>query len=347
MMTTFNDEISAAASSAMANVVQVLAKHYGFNYLEAMRMLGDDSIKPNKMSTDKEKRIPEPVEQPEEVVVPKEDEKKEIDPKSTSSVQVMKEADAKKNKKSSASYVKPKFPLPWTGEVIEGWCEALRPNGGLLSQCTQCPKKDGLCGTCFKQQQTNGKPKCGTVMDRLAADKDGITYKNPETGKEPICYGIYLSKQNITQEDAIAEGEKFGITIPDKEFVVPTKRKGRPPSTKPKTKGEDLLQEMIAKAVSAVSSSSESEEEEKPNDTVIAPNNTDEENDADIYNAETEDEQDVCPAVLFTHNGVKYIREISTNILYHPETEEAIGVWNESSKTITNCEVASSDEDDE
>ena len=340
MITAFNDEISAAASSAMANVVQVLAKHYGFNYLEAMRMLGDDNIKPNKMSTDKEKRIPEPVEQPKkEVVVPKEDEKKEIDPKSTPSVQV-----TKKNKKSNASYVKPNFPLPWTGVIVDGWCQALRPNGGLLSQCTQCPKKDGLCGTCFKQQQTNGKPKCGTVMDRLTADKDGITYKNPETGKEPICYGVYMSKQNISKTDALAEAEKFGITLQDKDFVVPTKRKGRPPSTKPKTKGEDLLQEMIAKAVSAVSSSSESDEETK-NDIVTTINNN------DVYNAETdceeeEDEDDQIQVKVFVHNGRKFLRELATNILYDPVSEEAIGVWNEATNTITECENVSSDEED-
>ena len=259
-----------------------------------------------------------------------------------------KKTNTKKGDKNG-KYTKPKFPLPWTGDVVESWCQALRPNAGMLSQCTQAQKTNGLCGTCFNQQQILGKPKCGSVKDRIEADTSGITYKNPETGKEPIRFGIYMAKQGISREDADAEAAKFGITIPESEYVVPTKRKGRPPKAPPSTKGEDSLSQIITNALATtVSSSSESEEEketDKKSNTVESVKNNEE---VSVYDAETDVDEPDSPAtqvVKFTHNNTEYLRDPDTEILYDPVTHNAVGVWDEETQTIKQCELFSEDEE--
>jgi hypothetical protein len=240
-----------------------------------------------------------------------------------------------------------------------------------------------LCATCFKQFQTDGKTKCGTVDDRLAADAEGRVYKNPETGKASALYGAVLKKLKVSREDAEEEAAKFGITIPEEQFEVPRAKKGRPPSTKPKTKGEDMLNEMIAKAVAAVSSTEESESETEqsapkspvvkqtpeppvestpePMPALVEAGDVFEEetvsnsevkkssNSAEAdYDAETEDDDDgEIKVERFEHDGIKYLRDVALNILYDEKTQEAVGVWDPATKTINPCDPESSDEEDD
>ena len=354
MMNAFTTAITDAAQRELGDVVQRLAKHYGFNYLEAMRMLDSDEVSPVKNATPlkihEKPNTPEPVVEekpktPEPVVEEK--------PKT-------KTTKKKKAKKTSdkPKYVKPKHPLPWTGKVVDTWCMGLRPNHGMLSQCTQGQKTDGLCTTCFNQKQTNGKTKCGTVQDRIAADDAGIVYKNPETGKVPVKLGAVLTKMKITKEDAIAEAAKFGIEIPDSEFENVKKAKGRPPSERPKNKDEDKLDALIAKAVSAVSSTSESESETEnkvqekedlppPLEEVKEPTPEKVAEPHPDYDADTDyedDEEDAVKVMPFEHDGVKYYRD-ANNILYDTTTQDAIGVWNPETSTITPCSPVTDEED--
>ena len=382
MMNAFTTAIAEAAQRELADVVQRLAKQYKFNYLEAMRMLNDDDIVPVKNATPtkpllvKEKtpepvkeKTPEPVKEktPEPVKekTPEPVKEKTPEPVKEKTPEPVKEKTPEPVKKATnkvkkVKYVKPKHPLPWTGKVVDTWCQGLRPNHGLLSQCTQAPKSDGLCTTCFKQMQTNGKTKCGTVKERIAADNAGIVYKNPETGKPPVKFGSVLTKLKTTKEDALSEAAKFDIIIPESEFDNVKKPKGRPPSERPKNKGEDKLDAMIAKAVSAVSSTEESESEhEKPQspkkETPPPPLENVEDGDSpsvvetkcSVYDAETEDEdeEEATQVHPFEHEGVKYLRDPENNILYDVNTHDAIGVWNSDSKTITPCSPATDDED--
>ena len=61
MMRTFTNAITDAAQRELADVVQRLAKHYGFNYIEAMRIL-DDGDFTVKNATPVKKPAPLPVE---------------------------------------------------------------------------------------------------------------------------------------------------------------------------------------------------------------------------------------------------------------------------------------------
>lgn len=361
MMNAFTTAITEAAQRELGDVVQRLAKRYNFNYLEAMRMLDNDEISPTKNATPlkmtEKPNTPEPVVEdkpktPEPVV---EEKSKTTEPvvEEKSKPKTSKKKETKKVS-DKPKYVKPKHPLPWTGKAVDTWCSGLRPNHGMLSQCTQAPKTDGLCLTCFKQMQTNGKTKCGTVQDRIAADDAGIIYKNPETGKAAVKIGAVLSKMKITKEDAVAEAAKFGIEIPDSDFDTVKKTKGRPPSERPKNKGEDKLDAMIAKAVSAVSSTSESESdsENKVQETEDVPPPLEEVEEpapesVSVYDAETDDdndEEDAVQVMPFEHDGVKYYRD-TNNILYDTTTQDAVGVWNAETNTITPCSPVTDEED--
>ena len=178
------------------------------------------------------------------------------------------EMGTKMRKESKGRHKKPSVPLPWTGVVVECWCRGLRPNHGLISQCTQEAKSDGLCGTCLKQSHAKGKPKCGTVDLRMTADEKGEIYKNPETGKPAVKYGTVMAKLNIDRKTAETEAAKLGITIPESEFEVEIKKQGRPrKEAKPTvvTSGDDVLANLVKQAVASSASgtptSSDSENE--------------------------------------------------------------------------------------
>ena len=126
------------------------------------------------------------------------------------------------------SMSKPKKPraiqLPWCGMVIPQCCQALKVNKGLHSQCLN-DKEDGgkFCKRCQKDADKNGGvPKNGTAQER-ADNPDYVDAK----GKAPVNYGNYMKKEGITREAAEAEAAKYGVTIPEEQFVVVQTKKGR------------------------------------------------------------------------------------------------------------------------
>jgi hypothetical protein len=133
---------------------------------------------------------------------------------------------------------KPSIPLPFdpnqTVTAEQGGCQGLRSNHGLYTQCqnklTSKDMKNDIiyCSVCLKQASKNshGKPNAGTVTDRLAC-KDVMNYTAPD-GKRVSSYGKVCQTLNIDQDKAVAEAYKFGIVIPDEQWVVKSKnwRKG-------------------------------------------------------------------------------------------------------------------------
>ena len=121
--------------------------------------------------------------------------------------------------------VQPTIPLPFTGVVKEDWCRGIRLNHGLMSQCTMgCVGEGEFCTTCQRQADKNGNglPTYGHIVGR---EKDG--WRTPG-GKQPTNYGNVMEKLNITREKAIAEAEKFGLTIPEEQFEKKAAQRGRP-----------------------------------------------------------------------------------------------------------------------
>ena len=123
----------------------------------------------------------------------------------------------------------PAFPLPWTGSPVEGWCNGLRLNHGLHSQCCMVPLDGGdYCKTCQGQADKNasGKPTYGCVADRMSCEL--LEYRDPKGGKATVPFANVMSKLSITREAAEAEAEKFGLSIPEEHFVEKSAKRGRP-----------------------------------------------------------------------------------------------------------------------
>ena len=130
---------------------------------------------------------------------------------------------AKKSRAVKSKRVVPKIIVPFCGVVEEDWCKAVRYNRGLFTQCTNaCKSGSKFCTTCLKNVSVDNIPQYGLIEER---GNEGWTDPN---GKVPVKYGNIMSKIGVTKEEAIAEAEKLGWTIPEDQFEVVKARKGRP-----------------------------------------------------------------------------------------------------------------------
>jgi hypothetical protein len=181
--------------------------------------------------------------------------------------------------------VKPKkmvsaFPLPFNGEQNEMFCQALRQNNGLYTQCQASKKEGNFCKSC--QQLANkseaGMPEYGTISQRLACDP--FNYTDPK-GRKPTAYTKVMKKYKLTEEQVVEEASKFGITINPAHFVAPeeTKRgrpaaepkeakepkgsKGRPKKTTKVVQIDDDDEDLFASLVASAQSNEEDDKEAK------------------------------------------------------------------------------------
>jgi len=153
-----------------------------------------------------------------------------------------KKANADKKEKDAAaangsrksSKTGPAFPLPFIGIVKAEWCQGIRTNHGLFTQCTQ-PKPTGddahYCPTCSKQADANasGKPTYGNINDRMAALEAGTEWRDPKDNKAVSHYANVATKLKIDLEAAKAECfNVFGIYMPADLLEVKVAQRGRP-----------------------------------------------------------------------------------------------------------------------
>jgi Skp family chaperone for outer membrane proteins len=125
---------------------------------------------------------------------------------------------------------KPKCPLPYSGEVNEMCCRALRQNKGLYTQCQMARKSGDYCKQCSASAEKNsGTPEYGTIDQRRATDI--YSYVDPK-GRKPVSFVKVLKKLKLNEEDVKAEASKFGITIDAGHFVVAETKRGRPAQEK-------------------------------------------------------------------------------------------------------------------
>ena len=120
---------------------------------------------------------------------------------------------------------KPEIDLPFCGQKMEGFCNAIKKSGGLYNQCNK-PTKKTYCTICQKQADKNStnKPNLGDISDRI---EQGDNWCDP-TGKKPVKYAKVMAKQNITKETAIEVAARYGLTISESEFALDNVKKGRP-----------------------------------------------------------------------------------------------------------------------
>jgi vacuolar-type H+-ATPase subunit E/Vma4 len=130
---------------------------------------------------------------------------------------------------------KPKFPLPFSGEVLDGYCQAIVFHGGLFSQCLKDPKSDSnsrLCNACENQAKKNKKsdevgflyPPLGFITERIDRGED---WADPK-GRRPIPFTKVMKLKEITQEDVIAEVSALGMNFDTNHFIEPdVEKRGR------------------------------------------------------------------------------------------------------------------------
>ena len=117
----------------------------------------------------------------------------------------------------------PGVALPYCGAGPEEWCEGIRLNHRLFTQCTMLKMVGGVyCKTCQNQSSKNGLPTYGTIQTRGTEN-----WSSPQ-GKQPVNYGNVMVKLNIPRERAISEAAKFGWEIKSEQFESHAVKKGRP-----------------------------------------------------------------------------------------------------------------------
>jgi len=124
---------------------------------------------------------------------------------------------------------KPSMVLPFCGVVEASWCQAVRKNHGLYTQCTKS-KKDGsdYCSTCLKQSENSStdKPPYGDIRDRASV---GLEYRDPK-GNRTVPYANVAKKLNLDLEKAKEVAGSMGWSIPEEQFVERKVQRGRPKS---------------------------------------------------------------------------------------------------------------------
>ena len=217
----------------------------------------------------------------------------------------VKEPKEKKVKEKKEKKEGPKMVLPFCGRVVTEWCEGVKLNHGLYSQCVseKGVSEEKYCKSCKKQAEANesSKPTLGDINERML--KSSAEYR-AEKGKKCVVYAVVMKKLKITKEDAEAEALKFGLEIPAEEFEMPKSQRGRPKkvsesdsvssgSTEGEKKGrgrpkknktvaenqtdetDDLIASLVAEAnalkgagAGASASASEADDEEEETETV-------------------------------------------------------------------------------
>lgn len=114
---------------------------------------------------------------------------------------------------------KPSCPLPYFPNMTYTGCKAIRLNHKLYTPCGQQVVSNGFCKVCIKSE-----PKYGTLDERKKCLP--CEYKTP-TGESPINYGNVMEKLFITREEATREASKWKQTIPEEQFEIIKKKRGR------------------------------------------------------------------------------------------------------------------------
>jgi hypothetical protein len=120
----------------------------------------------------------------------------------------------------------PKFPLPFSGQIIDDCCLAVLYNRGLYSQCLNEPDSNGLCSSCSKKAAKTpfGKPEFGTIEARIEQGDDYTDYK----GKKPVHFTQIMRKLQLTEEIVLGEVTKYNLPFDTNHFSEPQTKKGRP-----------------------------------------------------------------------------------------------------------------------
>ena len=272
----------------------------------------------------------------------------------------------KREEKKSITKGKNQILLPFCGVINSDWCNGVRLNYGLYTQCTNDKdKKTGFCKTCLKQGEKNGtgNPTYGTIQERANAGND---FRDPK-GKPPVRYANIMEKFDISKEDAMKAASDLGLVIPEEELEVKVVKRGRPkksvavsdtdseasaPTQKKRgrpRKDKTIVSELATGDDLIAGLIKEAKQEVKPE--VVAPKdsvsekNIEKEISPDVVESDDEEEHEI-EVVKFTDpkTGTEYYKT-EENLLYNMDSEP-VGRWNPETQTIETDMFDLDDDDD-
>lgn len=249
--------------------------------------------------------------------------------------------------KNSSKKSKKNIPIPFCGEINENWCNAIRLNYGLYTQCMNSKEKNNnYCKTCIKQCIKSGSniPTYGTIQMRM---DEGKNFKDSK-GKAPVRYANIMKKFEISQEEAKLEARKYNFIIPDEEFEIKEVKRGRPKKTvsvsdtesetsvetkkrgRPKKNkqviselatGDELIAGLLKEA--GISESHIKEDKVKADELK-----------KDDHEDDDDDEEEEIEVTKFTDPKTKIeYYKTDSNILYNMESEP-VGRWDEKKQMV-------------
>jgi len=183
-------------------------------------------------------------------------------------------------KKARIVVEKSRFPLPYNGLCNEEYCNGIRQNNGLYTQCQSSKKgKSMYCKSCqASADKHDGIPEYGNMSERQAV---GIFDYVDRKGRKPVAYTKVMKKYKVTQAEVLEEAGKLNMIIDENHFVEPIvegKRgrpkvekaekepkgaKGRPKKTKKVLEIAGDEEDLFASLVASANTEEESEEEEE------------------------------------------------------------------------------------
>jgi len=168
-----------------------------------------------------------------------------------------------KSTKPAKRTAKPAIVLPFCGTVQDDWCQAVKLNHGLHTQCT-LGKVNGqqYCKTCLKHAENSatGLPPYGDINERAKFTTD---YRDPK-GKLTMPYANVMKRLKISLPAAKDAAAQLGWEIPAEQLIERSAKRGRPAKsaavsdtesdseTKSNSGQKDQIAELVAQAASAV-----------------------------------------------------------------------------------------------
>ena len=141
--------------------------------------------------------------------------------------------------KKVARTAKPESIIPFCGEVIEDWCQAVRFNHGLHTQCTNGKIVEGeYCKTCSNQAENSStdQPPYGDIRTRA---KFGLDYRDPK-GRQTVPFANIAKKLKLDLDKAKEHATTMGWAIPEEHLVLRKVSRGRPKAAASESDGKPV-----------------------------------------------------------------------------------------------------------
>jgi len=189
--------------------------------------------------------------------------------------------ETKQEKKVKFKKRKNKIPIPFCGIIEVTWCDGIKKNHNLYTQCPK-PKEPGqkYCKICAKHanNSSTGKPPCGDIYDRklawdiamnnnqnpIAWRPDGMTQELPYINvANKLGISINLAQQELDnlgwggmpnyhlEKKKVRRGRpaKNKVAVEDSDDDTPKRKRGRPKKAPKKEPTNDELIALMTEAL--------------------------------------------------------------------------------------------------